>query len=152
MAGGYDERVTENKEHYEELVQLAEKLDLKQHITFMRSFSDAEKKTLLTQATCLMYTPYREHFGIVPIEAMYMRCPVIAVKSGGPLETVAHNETGFLCDPDAHSFAEAMENFVKDSSLSDKMGQAGHNRVVTQFSFDAFTQKLNGIVNNLCES
>ena len=29
-----------------------------------------------------------EHFGIVPIEAMYVGAPVVAVASGGPLETV----------------------------------------------------------------
>lgn len=27
--------------------------------------------------------------------------PVLAVKSGGPMETVVHGETGFLCPPDA---------------------------------------------------
>ena len=29
-----------------------------------------------------------EHFGIVPLESMYVGTPVIAVASGGPLETI----------------------------------------------------------------
>lgn len=45
----------------------------------------------------LLYTPDREHFGIVPLESMQMGLPVIAVNSGGPTETIAHKETGFLC-------------------------------------------------------
>ena len=47
-----------------------------------------------------------EHFGIVPIEAMYSELPVIAVNDGGPTETVVDGLTGFLCKPDPESFAE----------------------------------------------
>ena len=51
------------------------------------------------------------------IEAMYMKCPVITVNSGGPLETVQNGVTGFLCNPDAKSFALAMKKFWKNPSL-----------------------------------
>lgn len=150
MAGGYDERVTENREHYLELRQVAEKLQLTDHITFVRSFSDAQKRTLLHYSNCLIYTPDKEHFGIVPIEAMYMKCPVVAVRSGGPLETVADGETGYLCQPESEAFSSAMEKFILDKELSLKMGQAGHNRVIEKFSFKAFANQLNGIINDLC--
>ena len=88
--GGYDDRVEENKSHFLELETLANSHGLSSKITFMRSFSDKEKIALLLKATCLLYTPSDEHFGIVPIEAMFMKCPVIACNSGGPLETVKH--------------------------------------------------------------
>ena len=146
MAGGYDERVVENKEHYTELSDLVAHLDLKEQVTFLRSISDAQKRTLLKYSTCLIYTPDREHFGIVPIESMYMKCPVIAVSSGGPLETVSHSETGFLCEPNVDMFADAMMKIVKDKDLANKLGQAGHDRVVQLFSFETFTNKLNGII------
>lgn len=151
MAGGYDERVTENLEYYEELRDLTRELHLKEHVKFIRSFSDSEKRTLLQHSTCLLYTPDKEHFGIVPIEAMYMQCPVIAVRSGGPLETVAHMETGFLCCPEAGSFAESMQRIVEEDGLAKKLGEAGRTRVLSKFSFAAFTSQLNNIVDNLCE-
>ncbi|ELU05663.1 hypothetical protein CAPTEDRAFT_229017 [Capitella teleta] len=150
MAGGYDDRVIENREHYLELKERARSLGIEGHVTFKRSFSGEEKKTLLSSAECLLYTPDQEHFGIVPIEAMYMQCPVVAVRSGGPLETVVDGQTGFLCDPDAVSFCSAMEKFVSNRDLSKKFGRAGHERVISRFSFQAFTHKLNGIVMNLC--
>ena len=80
----------ENKEHYLELESLALHLGVKDHITFLRSVDFDKKLVLLEEATCLVYTPSNEHFGIVPVEAMFMKCPVIACKSGGPLETVKH--------------------------------------------------------------
>lgn len=51
---------------------------------------------MLENTQILLYTPENEHFGIVPVEAMYMKCIVIACNSGGPLESVAHQQTGFL--------------------------------------------------------
>ncbi len=150
MAGGYDDRVLENREYYEELCDLRDTLNLQEHISFLRSFSDSQKRTLLHNSTCLIYTPDKEHFGIVPIESMYMKCPVIAVRSGGPLETVADGETGYLCRPEAGSFAEAMTKFVTDKKLSTKMGQAGYDRVISKFAFDTFTEQLNTIVQKLC--
>ena len=151
MAGGYDDRVVENKEHYEELCDLVSQMDLKGYVTFLRSFSDSQKRTLLKYSTCLLYTPDKEHFGIVPIEAMLMKCPVIAVNSGGPLETVADEETGYSCEPNADSFAEAMEKFVQNRNLSKTLGEAGHRRVVSKFSFETFTNQLDSVVADLCQ-
>ena len=151
MAGGYDERVVENREYYLELRRLATQLDLDKHVTFLRSFNDAKKRVLLTHSTCLLYTPDREHFGIVPIEAMYLKCPVIAVSSGGPLETVDDQVTGFLCRQSPSAFAEAMQKFISDPTLKQRMGTAGRVRVETRFSFDAFTAQLNSIVCDALE-
>ncbi|XP_077981330.1 alpha-1,3/1,6-mannosyltransferase ALG2-like [Glandiceps talaboti] len=152
MAGGYDDRVTENKEHYLELRELAMKLKLTDNITFLRSFSDSEKRILLDSCTCLLYTPSNEHFGIVPIEAMYMQRPVIAVNSGGPLETVANEQTGYLCDPEPEAFASKMQKFVSEPGLRDKLGKAGSERVKAKFSFQAFTHQLDSIVMRLQEA
>ncbi|XP_031556306.1 alpha-1,3/1,6-mannosyltransferase ALG2-like [Actinia tenebrosa] len=148
IAGGYDERVVENKQHYLELQALATRYNLTDHVTFIRSFSDSQKLALLKCSSCLIYTPSNEHFGLVPIEAMYAERPVIAVNSGGPLETISNNETGFLCNPDAESFANAMEKFVKDKSLSEKLGNAGRPHVMSKFSFDVFAQQLHTLVSD----
>ncbi|XP_071952499.1 alpha-1,3/1,6-mannosyltransferase ALG2-like [Antedon mediterranea] len=152
MAGGYDERVTENKEHYFELRVLVEKYQLSKNVTFLRSFTDAEKCQLLNSCSCLLYTPSNEHFGIVPIEAMYMSRPVIAVNSGGPLETIVDGKTGYLCPPEAEEFAVAMERFVSDLTKTKSLGDAGHTRVLNEFSFQSFTVQLCNVVDQLIQS
>lgn len=149
MAGGYDSRVIENVEHYKELTQLTRDLNLSDKVTFLKSFTDIEKISLLKMCTCLIYTPSNEHFGIVPIEAMYMRKPVIAVNSGGPTETIINDVTGYLCDPLPESFAVAMSKFLLNENLSMKLGNAGKERVLSTFSFDKFSLKLNNVVNEL---
>ncbi|XP_048795734.1 alpha-1,3/1,6-mannosyltransferase ALG2 isoform X2 [Lagopus muta] len=142
MAGGYDKRVLENVEHYEELRKIATELNVSDHVTFVRSFTDEQKISLLSNCVCVLYTPSNEHFGIVPLEAMYMRRPVIAVNSGGPLESILNNVTGFLCDPLPTQFSEAMEKIVRDPLLKDSMGAAGRVRFMEKFSSEAFSEQL----------
>lgn len=149
MAGGYDERVTENKEYYLELRLLCEKLGVSDDVTFLRSISDTQKRILLQRCDCLLYTPDREHFGIVPIEAMYMKCPVIACNSGGPLETVVDGKTGYLREGLPDQFAEAMKRIVNDPKSAKKLGEAGRKHVEGKFSFKAFTEQLNSIISDL---
>jgi len=54
--------------------------------------------------------PGEEDFGIVPLEAQAMGCPVIAFASGGALETVKEGETGvFFPQQTADSLIQAMQ-------------------------------------------
>lgn len=148
IAGGYDHRVAENVEHYDELVELAATLNDKCH--FLKSPSDKLKLWLIRRCEALLYTPTNEHFGIVPLEAMYLRKPVVAVRSGGPIETVIHGVTGILCtEGSVDDFAGAIVRFVGDRSLSVNWGQNGRKRVQQNFSFEAFEAKLDTIVKDL---
>lgn len=69
-------------------------------MVFLKSISNDQRIQLLEHTMVLLYTPTNEHFGIVPVESMHMGCIVIACNSGGPLESVADKETGFLIEPD----------------------------------------------------
>lgn len=149
IAGGYDTRCTENVEHFAELEQIIADLHLEEHVVLLRSPTDEEKCNLLYSAHCLLYTPENEHFGIVPLEGMYFCKPVVALNSGGPTETVVHSSTGFLCENQEKSFGGAMHQLFKDEGMRLKMGELGRKRVQQKFSFGAFADRLNEIVQEL---
>ena len=148
IAGGYDPAVEENIEYFKELVQLAKDLELSDNIVFRRSISNEERLILLRRSTALLYTPDREHFGIVPIEAMALGTAVVAVASGGPLETIVHGHTGFLVSQTKESFATAMEQLLlpdeesRTEKRADVMGRRGRLRVKEHFSKKALGEKL----------
>lgn len=150
LAGGYDHRVTENVQHFDELLALTESLNITDKCHFLKSPNDKLKLWLISRCEALLYTPTNEHFGIVPLEAMYLRKPVVAVNSGGPTETVIHGSTGVLCaDGSIQEFAAALNRFVADRSLSAVWGEKGRKRVLNYFSFDAFEERLDAIVKDL---
>lgn len=143
IAGGYDSRVKENEEHFDELQTFARELGLAERVTFLKSPSDSEKVWLLKNSSILLYTPANEHFGIVPLEAMYCETPVLAVNSGGPLETVEHGQTGWLVEPHPRLWAQVMSQVgSRGSGPLSSMGSRGVARVQEYFSFNAFTQHL----------
>lgn len=95
------------------------------------------------------YTPKNEHFGIVPLEGMYMRRCVVATNTGGPTETIVNGRTGFLCKPDAYSFSLAMAEAINNPEMVKLMGETGRKRVENVFSFEAFANLLNNIITKM---
>ncbi|KAF8068371.1 alg2 [Scenedesmus sp. PABB004] len=145
VAGGYDARLPENREHLDELRALAAELGVAERVAFLPSFTDGQRGALLAACRAVVYTPAHEHFGIVPLEAMVAGRPVVAVNSGGPTESVRHGETGLLCEPTPAAFADAMEALLEPKAAA-RMGAAARKHVIARFSRAAFGEQLNEYV------
>jgi len=92
-----------------------------------------------------------EPFGIINLEAMACKAPVVASATGGILEVVVDEETGHLvefeADPvttfpvDAAKFAkdlaERITGLLNDPEKAQRMGEAGRKRVEEHFSWTA---------------
>ncbi|KAL3908492.1 MAG: hypothetical protein SGPRY_009777, partial [Prymnesium sp.] len=144
MAGGWDARLTDQVEYYEELQRLVGALGLSDVVELRRNVSDDERLALFEECAAVVYTPSFEHFGIVPLEAMAAGRPVIAVRCGGPCETVVHGETGWLCEPTEHSFAAAFAQVVHLAKAGElpAFGSAARSHVENNFAMQSFADKL----------
>lgn len=81
-------------------------------------------------ALAVLYVPYEEDYGLVTIEAMMSRKPVITcADSGGPLEFVEEGKTGFIARPDPEDIAEKIEQLATDAETANAMGSKGYERV-----------------------
>jgi len=148
LAGGYDPRLPENVEYFAELEKAAHNLPepLSGKVSFLRSFTDTQRVELLRLARCVVYTPDREHFGIVPVEAMYAGCPVVAVASGGPLESIDDAKTGFLVDQTPDAFAAPLAALIQDPRRAKAMGADGRTSAARRFSLETFGKGLDEIL------
>lgn len=165
-SGGYDARVSENVEYHAELQRLAASLKLTHdtvtasqsgalppqgQVLFLLSVPNALKAALLRSARLLVYTPSNEHFGIVPLEAMLARRPVLAANTGGPVETVRDPQTGWLRDPAAvPEWSAVMREALamSDADLA-RMGVEGARRVKTTFGREQMSERLDAIVTEI---
>ncbi|CAL8121514.1 unnamed protein product [Orchesella dallaii] len=149
LAGGYDSRLEDSVKYLEELKGIAAEEGVVDQVTFVLSPKDDIKVHLISKCHALLYTPSNEHFGIVPLEAMYMGKPVLAVDSGGPRETVVHEITGFLCPSNEIHFAAGMATLITEPGIKESMGVAGKARFMQKFSFEAFSKMWDDGVQKL---
>lgn len=162
IAGGFDPSNRENAEYLRELETLCDSLgmthsrdlnDQRSRVTFATSVDEQTKDRLLRSSLALLYTPQNEHFGIVPVEAMSRGLPVIAMKSGGPMETVVHGRSGWLCSRrDPREMAALMDEafaMKDDERKLEEMQAFAKDRAREMFSLAAFSEKLTSIVQEM---
>lgn len=173
LAGGYDPRNAENASCHKQLQDLADSMGLshatfRSHDTALTDLSSEDvdvlfllsipgdlKARLLHTAGLLIYTPTNEHFGIVPLEAMLARVPVLATNTGGPLETIYDGRTGWLRDPKkVEQWTDVMRKPLIPSSADvlKTMGQRGRERVLAEFSQTKMTQEFEREIQSLVAS
>lgn len=71
------------------------------------------------------------------LEAMAAGLSVVATRVNGITETVLHGETGYIVPVgDPGSMAERLLEVLIDDNLASKMGEAGRQRVLEQFSLE----------------
>jgi len=88
-------------------------------------------------------------FPTTNLEAMASAKPVVGTIFGGTPEVVAHEETGFVCDPrDTDTFAGYLTTLLQDSALRKKMGEAGRKRVEEHFSLKSQADELLELYQN----
>jgi glycosyltransferase involved in cell wall biosynthesis len=106
------------------LEQLAQRTGVDLRIESL--IGDDELVSLYNKARLVLYAPYLEPFGLVPLEAMACGTPVVAVKEGGVRESVIHNKTGILTQRDKTMFAQAVMELL---SNEEKMRALSQNAI-----------------------
>jgi phosphatidylinositol alpha-1,6-mannosyltransferase len=98
----------------------------------------------LYQAAALFALPSRaEGFGVVYLEAMAHRLPCIGSIHDAAREVIVDGQTGRLVDQDdAECLAEAIATLLLDDERRRRMGEAGYRRLVSDFSFDRFEDRV----------
>ena len=76
-------------------------------------------------------------------EAQLMKKPVIATNAGGIPEMMVHEKTGFLVEEgDTKDLLEKISILLNDKELASKMGNAGREFVINNFSWDIIAKRF----------
>lgn len=88
-----------------------------------------------------------EPFGLVAIEAMARKIPVIAARHGGLLDIVVNDQTGRLFTPsDAKDLADQIQFYIKNPDRLQIDGGHGYQRFLDLFQEKAYNDKLIGVI------
>lgn len=140
-----------------ELRELAGQLNLSHHVRFLGEIPSPQLPWLYNLADVFVMpnrmTPVRrdlEGFGIVFLEASACEVPVIGGRSGGAPEAVADGETGLLVDGTSpRAISQAVIRLLQDRNLARRMGKAGRQRVLREFTWDRAAQRMSDLVQRV---
>jgi glycosyltransferase involved in cell wall biosynthesis len=119
-------------------------------ITLFPGRLDKELPTYYAAADVCVVPSHYEPFGLVPIEAMACRTPVVASNVGGLQFTVVPEVTGLLVPPkDDQAFAQAIDRILGDLTWRDELGQTARHRVEIAFSWDSVAARLSNLYSRL---
>ncbi|MFC8241757.1 glycogen synthase [Streptomyces chartreusis] len=107
---------------------------------------------LLTHAAVFVCPSVYEPLGIVNLEAMACGTPVVASQVGGIPEVVDDGKTGLLVPMDDDfeaGLAHALDSVIGDPEAARRMGEAGRERAVGEFGWDAVARRTAGLYREI---
>jgi glycosyltransferase involved in cell wall biosynthesis len=110
----------------------------------------ADSMQVLAGLDIFMQPSLWEGFGLVLLEAMASRLPIVATNVSAIPEVVAHGETGLLVPPrDVPALATALHTLVADAPLRQHMGLLGEDRLEEQFTAERMVHETLALYNVL---
>lgn len=93
-----------------------------------------------------------EGFGLVLLEAMAARLPIVATRVSAIPEVVVENETALLIPPDDASSLERAFWEISDRSLRERLGRAGRTRVEEAFRVDRMIDRTLAVYDEVLQT
>ncbi len=94
------------------------------------------------EAALVVYAPYYEPFGLVPLEAAASGVAVVGVAEGGVKESILHEVTGLLAERNQEQFAGAVALLLQQPRLRETYGQQGREWVLREWTWDRAVDRV----------
>lgn len=128
----------------EALERQARELRIAHRVVFTGRRDDVPAVTAALDVAVL--PSYREAQGLTILEAMALSRPVVASNVGGIPEMIEDGVSGLLVPPrDPAALAAAIVRLLKDHSLADTLGRAGHDLVHDRFCIELMVKAVEEI-------
>ncbi|PXW27234.1 glycosyltransferase family 4 protein [Paraburkholderia caballeronis] len=102
--------------------------------------TDAELTALYRDAACFVYPSRYEGFGLPPVEALALGCPVIASRLPS-IEEACGDAVLYVSPDDPHELARLLADVTTDAALRSRLREKGHARAA-QLTWRATAVKL----------
>jgi glycosyltransferase involved in cell wall biosynthesis len=133
------------------LIELEEtvcKLGIEKHVIFLGVREDVPE--LVAASDIIALSSFYEGLGIVLLEAMAAKKPVVATRVGGVPEIVIDGKTGILVEPNnPEEMADKLGRLADDESLRRKLGETGFENVRENFNVPVVLEQLENIYGEI---
>lgn len=119
--------------YYEDILQYISHENISDRVFIMGHQDNVEELMSCMDIVVVPSTP--EPFGLVILEAMMLKKPVVAFNMGGPAEIIVHNKTGILVDNvSSQDLSKAILALISDKNSRIKLGEAGRELLELKYT------------------
>ena len=128
----------------------AAELGVADSIYFAGFIPDADRDRLFKVADVAVFPSLYEPFGIVALEAMAARTPVVVSQVGGLAEVVDHNETGLLVYPDnPESLAWGILETLRHPDWAAARSDNAYRKVMTEYNWHSIAERTAAVYERI---
>ena len=150
IGGGSDTCSIEDDPEAQRLSVLAAAAGIRDRVVFLGRVPRAQVPSLLRSADVVVCAPWYEPFGIVPLEAMASRVPVVASAVGGLRDTICDGLTGIHVPPRAPgAIACAVRTLLEHDETRRAFGARGRADVEARFTWTSVAEQTARVYETL---
>lgn len=134
-----------------ELEKITRTLRLEDYVTFHGSKRQEEIAGYYQRAVVLVIPSTEpEGLGLVAVEAMGCRCPVVSTDVPGLRDVVKDGVTGLLAQPgSAEDLAVRIEQLLNDEPYAERLAAQGRDYVLSKFDWTEVAQRYQRLIEEL---
>ena len=133
------------------LKKYCEEEKISEAVIFAGLVPHRELKNYYASADIFVYGSKSETQGIIPLEAMYMGLPIVAVDSTGISSIALNKANGFLVRENEKEFSDAVLRLINDTELRKRFGEASGKIARENFTSEVSADKLLRVYENCLE-
>ena len=134
----------------EALRSLAWSLEVGEKVLLTGFISDEDRDKLFKIASCAVFPSLYEPFGIVALEAMAAKCPVVVSEVGGLQDVVQHAETGItVYSDDSDSLAWGILHTLQHPEWAARRVENAYDVVREEYNWERIAQRTHEIYGQI---
>lgn len=127
-----------------------EKRELNRIVVYDGKRYGDDKEKFFNKADVFVFPSTNEAFGLVNLEAMEHKLPVVSTNEGGIHDVIKDGQNGLIAEKDdSESLANSIARLLDDKQLREKMGEDGFRKFKEHFTIKAFEGKFTDCLSEI---
>ncbi|AIF70034.1 hypothetical protein PAP_08230 [Palaeococcus pacificus DY20341] len=141
----------EEEKEMNKLLALIKELNVEDKVRIIPAIAPVElvPKYYSAADVFVLPSPY-EPFGIVMLEAMACKAPMVATKFGGPAEVLQDGYDGFLVDPkNSEEMGAKIAELLREEDKRELFAERAYQKVLSKYSWDSVAKEVLNLFENV---
>ncbi|GAB1766406.1 glycosyltransferase family 4 protein [Priestia megaterium] len=124
---------------------VAKSLNIESNIIHIKKLAQSDLKEVYQSADLFLFPTNYDIFGMVLLESMYYKLPIISTLNGGSHTLFNNVEGGVIIDNfNERIWAEKINEILEDNVSRKEMGESAHLRIRNEFNWSFIANKIVG--------